>query len=125
APGVIFAEDQAVAPDLVWVAQDRLRSVVGEDEKLHAAPDLVIEILSPGARNEDRDLRLKLRVYSLYGVPEYWIFDWRNATVRVYRRDNGALALVATLRPMDTLKSPNLAGFAALVGDLCATKPRT
>ncbi|HEV8637756.1 MAG TPA: Uma2 family endonuclease, partial [Chloroflexota bacterium] len=48
APGVIFAPEDAVAPDVVWVSRERFRQVVGEDHKLHAAPDLMVEVLSPG-----------------------------------------------------------------------------
>src|SRR5436305_364063 len=55
APGVIFAPDQAVAPDIVWVSMERHREVVGADGKLHAAPDLAVEILSPGSTNVRRD----------------------------------------------------------------------
>ena len=38
APGVIFAEDENVAPDVLWVSTDRLGRIVGADRKLHAAP---------------------------------------------------------------------------------------
>src|SRR5260370_30642353 len=55
APGIIFAEDDDVAPDVVWVSKARLATVLGADGKLHAAPDLVVEGLSPGATNERRD----------------------------------------------------------------------
>ena len=36
------------------------------------APDLVVEILSPG--NSRRDMKDKFEVYELAGVREYWIF---------------------------------------------------
>ena len=58
APGVIFARDEAVAPDVVWVGADRLHSVLWDDGKLHAAPDLMVEVLSPGQANEERDREL-------------------------------------------------------------------
>jgi Uma2 family endonuclease len=119
-PGVIFAHDEAVEPDLVWISRERFDRIVGEDGKLHAAPDLVVEILSPGATNEERDLDLKLKLYSRRGVREYWIVDWRDATVRVYRRDNTVLQLVATLMAEDALESPLLPGFSRRVGELCA-----
>ena len=64
APGVIFSQDDAVAPDLVWVARDRFALVAGDDGKLHLAPDLVVEVLSPGRANETRDREIKLDVYS-------------------------------------------------------------
>src|SRR6185312_8825155 len=83
APGLIFATDQAVAPDVVWISRERFTRVVGEDGKLHAAPDLVVEVLSPGPENAERDRELKLRLYSRQGVREYWIVDWRESIIQV------------------------------------------
>lgn len=118
APGVIFDEENAVAPDVVWISADRLATVLGEDGKLHAAPDLIVEVLSPGARNIRRDQELKLRLYSARGVREYWIADWQARTLEVYRRENAALRLVATLYAEDELSSPLLPGFRVRVGQL-------
>jgi Uma2 family endonuclease len=52
-------------------------SVFCDPEKLdkrgaQGAPDLVVEILSPG--NSRRDMKDKFEVYELAGVREYWIF---------------------------------------------------
>jgi Uma2 family endonuclease len=121
APGVIFAEDQAVAPDIAWVSRERFEHVADADGKLHAAPDLVIEVLSPGRTNEDRDREVKLKLYSRQGTREYWIADWQDVSIQVYRREQGTLRLVATLTAEDTLTSPLLPGFAASVRDLCAS----
>ncbi len=55
APGLIFAEDDDVAPDLVWVSAERLPTVLASDGKLHAAPELLVEVLSPGSANRRRD----------------------------------------------------------------------
>lgn len=110
APGVIFAEDDDVAPDVVWAGTERLAAALGPDGKLHAAPELVIEVLSPGAANERRDREAKLKLYSRRGVGEYWIVDWRERTVEVFRR---ALERVETLGSGALLTSPLLPGFAA------------
>jgi len=115
APGVIFSKDNAVAPDIVWVSKERMAAVLGRDGKLHDAPDLMIEILSPGKANEERDREKKLKLYSRYGVQEYWIADWRVATVEVYRQDQDELRLVQTLKSGDELKSPLLSGFACVI----------
>ena len=123
APGVIFAVGEAVAPDLVWLSRERIDRVIGDDGKLHAAPDLVIEILSPGQKNEERDREAKLTLYSRRGVREYWIADWRDATVQVFRRENAALDLFATLTANDQLTSPRLPGFSSRVGTLLAAGP--
>ena len=112
APGVIFSQDDAVAPDLVWVAAHRFALVAADDGKLHLAPDLVVEVLSPGRANETRDREIKLDVYSRYGVREYWIVSWEDHSVQVSRREVQQLQTVATLTIEETLTSPMLPGFA-------------
>lgn len=118
APGVILSPEDAVAPDLGWVSRERVSRVVWDDGKLHDAPDLMVEVLSPGARNQQRDLELKLDLYSRYGVREYWIADWRDRTLQVYRRTNAHLARVSTLLAENTLTSPLLPDFAVPVSEL-------
>lgn len=120
APGVIFASDEAVVPDIVWVSRERFLRVVGADGKLHAAPELVIEILSAGEASEQRDRELKRKLYSRHGVEEYWIVDWRTPSVEIYRRENASLRPVVTLAAEDILTSPRLPGFARSVAELCA-----
>src|SRR4051812_43274658 len=118
-PGVIFSITDAVEPDVVWVSHARLARFEEADRHLHGAPELVVEVLSPGAANRRRDLERKLRLYSERGVLEYWAADPRLATVQVYRQGpTGVLGLVATLGRDDTLTSPLLPGFAAAVGQL-------
>ena len=118
APGVIFAEDDDVAPDVIWITRERLLKSVDEAGHLHAAPELVIEVLSPGKTNEYRDRQAKLKLYSRRGVEEYWIVSWSQRLVEVYRRENAALKLVATLHDTDTLESPLLPGFSCLISKL-------
>jgi Uma2 family endonuclease len=120
APGVIFAPDQDVIPDLIWIRRDRLEAAIDEHGHLRLAPDLVIEVLSPGSVNERRDRELKLNLYSRQGVHEYWIMDWQRHTVQVYRRFEAQLRLEATLEDEDLLTSPNLPGFSCRVGDFWA-----
>jgi Uma2 family endonuclease len=115
APGVIFAADENVAPDLVWLGRARLATIFDAGGHLRAAPDLVVEVLSPGEANERRDRELKLKLYSRQGVQEYWIVDWERQTIRVYRREQAALELVATLMGQDVLTSPLLTGFSCPV----------
>jgi len=117
APGVIFADDDDVAPDVVWISAVRLRTLLDETGKLRGAPELVIEVLSPGSTNEQRDREAKLKLYSRRGVDEYWIVDWRERTVDVYRREGAALALTEHLSGDDRLMSPLLPGFTAQLPD--------
>ena len=112
ASGVIFASDDNVVPDVVWISQARLPHMFDEGGHLRAAPDLAVEVLSPGPDNERRDREFKLKLYSRQGVREYWIVDWQLQTVQVYRRAQAALELVATLADQDVLTSSLLPGFA-------------
>lgn len=49
---------------------------------------------------------------------EYWIVDWQQRKVEVYRRHQLALQQLATLYATDTLTSPLLPGFACPVATL-------
>lgn len=111
APGLVFADDDDVAPDIVWISRERL-AAIQRGGKLIAAPEIVVEVLSPGLANVRRDRETKLKLYARRGADEYWIADWPRRQVEVYRRDGLTLALVATLGPGDTLTSPLLPGFA-------------
>lgn len=111
APGLIFSPDNNVAPDVVWVSHQRLPHLLDAAGHLRAAPELVVEVLSPGTANEQRDRELKLSLYSRQGVREYWIVDWQARRVEVYRREQAALQLAATLIEGDLLTSPLLPGF--------------
>jgi len=122
APGVIFSDQDAVAPDLVWVSVERAPLVVNrEDGKLHGAPDLAIEVLSRGSANERRDRETKLALYDRYAITEYWIVDRFERQVDVYRRNTGSLSLVAQVQADELLTSPLLPGFACLVETLFAS----
>ncbi len=122
-PGIVFSEDSAVAPDVVWISRERMPHVLGERGRLRAAPDLVIEFLSPGASNERRDRDLKLELYDRQGVREYWIVDVRAISVQVYRRAEAHLYLAATLYADDALASPLLPGFTCRVVEVCRPLP--
>jgi Uma2 family endonuclease len=118
APGVVFSDTTAVAPDVVWISQERRSRVLGDDGRLYGAPDLAVEVLSPGPKNERRDRETKLALYSQQGVREYWLVDWQQRSLAAYRREQAALRLTATLYEADTLESPLLPSFSCLVSHL-------
>jgi len=118
APGVIFAEDDDVAPDLVWISNAKLSEALGDDRKLHSAPELVIEVLSPGFSNQQRDRQAKLKLYGRRGVQEYWIVNGQEREVEMYRNDGAGLRYFATLRSGEFLESPLLPGFSCQIDRL-------
>jgi Uma2 family endonuclease len=113
--GIIFNDADNVIPDVVWVSNQRLSEILDEAGHLTGAPELVIEVLSLGEFQKKRDKQLKLKLYSVQGVREYWIFDREKETVEIYRRENGVLKLAATLYKEDNLTSPLLPGFSCAV----------
>ncbi|MBE9166843.1 Uma2 family endonuclease [Pleurocapsales cyanobacterium LEGE 06147] len=114
-PGIIFSEADNVEPDVVWISNQRLSSLLDELGHLTGAPELVVEVLSPGTINERRDKEAKLKLYSTQGVQEYWIVNWQLKTVEIYRRENMQLKLIATLLESDRLTSPLLPDFVCEV----------
>jgi Uma2 family endonuclease len=121
APGLIFADDDDVVPDVAWLSNQRLAVALGADGKLHSAPDLIIEVLSPGTRNIRRDREAKLKLYSRRGVLEYWIGDWKTCSLDVYRRQHANLDQIETLEKGDILQSTLLPGFSCQLNDLFAS----
>jgi Uma2 family endonuclease len=123
APGLVFAEDDDVAPDVVWISRERLAGALDRGGHLIVTPELVVEVLSPGAANERRDRDRKLALYARRGVEEYWIVDWRNRSVDACRRAGSALALAASLSGDEVLTSPLLPDFACPLSSLWAPLP--
>ncbi|MEE3719505.1 Uma2 family endonuclease [Tumidithrix elongata RA019] len=114
-PGVIYTDTDNVIPDLVWVSRDRLALLLDDAGHLTGSPELVIEILSEGSTNEQRDRSAKLKLYSQQGVCEYWIVNWQLKQVEVYRREDAKLTLIVTLFEPDELTSPLLPNFCCRV----------
>ncbi len=102
-------------PDLIWISIERLERFSDEAGHFTGAPELIIEVLSPGATNERRDQEAKLKLYSSQGVEEYWIVSRELQQVEVYRRENAALKRTATYKAQDEITSPLLPGFCCLV----------
>lgn len=123
-PGAVFSNFDAVIPDLVFVSNDRWDSIVGND-RFVAAPDLVIEIVSPGSENRARDLKAKRKLYGKYGVQEYWIVDGENRSVLVFRLQGTVLEQVLFIRRDGELTSPLLPGFVLKLTEVFKFPGRT
>jgi Uma2 family endonuclease len=116
--GVIFDDYNGVIPDLVFATNERMRqTLVGG--RFRAAPEILIEILSPGATNERRGRHIKRNLYAGRGVAEYWIVDPENRGVELHRRNEGGdLVFETSLLQTDELTSSLLPGFSVHVDTL-------
>jgi Uma2 family endonuclease len=88
--------------------------VICDPEKIdergcNGAPDLVVEILSPG--NSKKEMKLKFDLYEEAGVLEYWIVDPEKEIVLQYVLENGQYTNHRPLTSDDILNSKVLEGF--------------
>ena len=118
-PGVIFSEYSGVIPDLIFISNER-RKEIAAGERVMGAPDLVIEIVSPGAENERRDRVVKRQLYGKHGVREYWIVYPESRSLEVYVFDGRTLNLANTFNEADELISTVLQGYRVKVQKLFA-----
>lgn len=104
---VVLDEARALVlqPDVVFVSHERAGILRNQ---VWGAPDLVVEVESPGTRRRDRTL--KLRWYRQYGVREYWLIDPQEAVVTVMALD-GERVRRRRFQGNRRLVSPLLPGF--------------
>lgn len=106
---VYFDEETAgVQPDLLFVSKDR-DFIIQENNGIVGAPDLIIEIVSPGSVDKDRSI--KKDVYERFAVREYWIVDPAYQTIEVHRMENDRYQLFSFAEREGKIKSSVLPGF--------------
>lgn len=75
------------------------------------APDIVVEILSPG--NSKREMKDKFSVYEESGVKEYWLVSPTEKAVQVFRlNENGQFIGIQPYTEDDSLTTPILPGLS-------------
>lgn len=85
----LWAGGPSREPDVFYLSEQSIGNL-GE-QRFMGAPDLVIEVVSPGSVREDR-VR-KFTEYEQAGVREYWLVDPRpgHRTVECFRRDDSGI----------------------------------
>lgn len=116
-PGVMFSELSGVIPDLIFISNER-RQEIASGERVLGAPELVIEIVSPGAENARRDRVAKRHLYGKYGVKEYWVVDPEQQVIEIYRSENSSLELAGSFADDDKITTPLLPDFESAVGSI-------
>lgn len=112
--GVRLGDERVLEPDLVIVLAEHAHRI--SDQVIDGAPDLVVEVLSPGTAR--RDLSLKRSVYEDAQVPEYWIVDPESQSIEVLRIVDGAYVRGGLFRRKDTLTSALLPGLEIVLGEV-------
>ncbi|WP_209121599.1 Uma2 family endonuclease [Alkalihalobacillus sp. BA299] len=98
--------NNVVQPDL---------SIICDKSKLDergckGAPDLVIEVLSPGS-SAKRDKLSKYNLYQSYGVKEYWIVDPHHENVEVFLLVDDHFSIRDVYSREDTIEPQIFQGF--------------
>ena len=81
-----------------------------DDAGCIGAPDLIVEILSPG--NNKKELKNKYEVYQESGVKEYWIIQPIEQTLLIYTLQNGRYVSSRLKTSGDVVTSSVLLGFS-------------
>jgi Uma2 family endonuclease len=110
---VVLTERRVVQPDVLFVRKDRIGIV---EKAVFGAPDLVVEVLSPGNARLDRTKKFKF--YEEAGVPECWIVDPKKSAVEVFALEPDGYTLHDTAAQGGTAHSRLLPGFAVEVDPL-------
>ena len=90
-----------IQPDVLVILSTHLERI--SDSRIIGAPDLVVEVASPGTTGFDR--RQKQDAYAHAGVPEYWIADPASQTVELLILENGAYRSLGIFQEQQILPS--------------------
>ena len=103
-----------MVPDLVFVSRERLGIVTSRG--VEGAPDLVVEILSPGTASRDRVE--KAHIYARHGVRHYWLADPDARALEVYELTGGQYRETARLAAGATFTTTLFPGLAISLSSL-------
>lgn len=101
-------------PDVVYVRPGRIT----DPRRPPEGADLVMEVVSEGEENRERDLVTKRAEYAKAKIGEYWVVDPEEKTVRVLRLSGKRYRVHGTFGPGDQAASALLPGFSVDVSAL-------
>lgn len=113
---VFFDEHTAgVQPDLLFVSNER-SFIVQPNNGIVGAPDLIVEIISPGT--VDRDRITKKDVYERFAVKEYWVANPAYKSVEVHVMENNRYQLFSFAEAKGKITSSVLPNFSLEVSKI-------
>jgi len=94
-------------PDLTVLREEHVQQLTRRNTiRLSMAPPLlVVEVVSPGQLQRDRDYVAKRHQYEDLGIPEYWIVDPEDQSVTLLKLQNGGYREVGVFRGSDRITS--------------------
>ncbi len=105
--------DTVRAPDIAFVSIERIQAAGSIQGYRSGAPDLAVEVISPG--NTKREMAEKVKEYFESGARMVWVISPKLKTVTVYR----SLTDITTLTEKDTLDGGEVVpGFQISVAEI-------
>jgi|ADGO01.1.fsa_nt_gi Uncharacterized protein conserved in cyanobacteria len=120
--GVILSTRDAVQPDFLFIRAERAAELV-RDRRVRGAPDLVVEVLSPG--NSAEEMAKKRAMYARGGVPEYVEVDPATRSLMLYQLADELYAEPITYTEDQTLTLACVPGLQLQVRALFDGAPDT
>lgn len=114
-------ETNVPQPDVVWLADTNPHCVVVETKYLRGAPDLIVEVLSPGTALLDK--REKFQLYEKYGVREYWLLHPTEQYAEIWQLQGAIFVRAGVFGLEDTFATSILGqpiSMTAIFGELDA-----
>jgi len=108
---VELALKDVVQPDILVVLNAHLERIT--PARVVGAPDLVVEVVSPGSSTQDR--HEKFTAYARAGVPEYWLIEPFSRTIEIFTLESGKYRSLGVYEGVATLPSRVLPEFAVKV----------
>jgi Uma2 family endonuclease len=99
-------------PDLLYISRERRRRT---DHPYAEGADLVVEVVSGGEKDRERDLVIKRAEYARAGIPEYWIVDPAQERIIVLTLRDDVYEEHGVFGPGQKATSVLLNGFEAAV----------
>ena len=95
-------------PDLTIIREEHIQLLSKRNTILLTMPSplLVIEVVSPGEIQRERDYIAKRSQYQDCEIPEYWIVDPQTQTILVLELQGNIYTTIGTFNNNDLVKSP-------------------
>jgi Uma2 family endonuclease len=101
-------------PDVVYLCPGRSTDLRSQPD----GADLVMEVVSEGSENRQRDLEVKPRDYSAAGIPDYWVIDPQEGRIMVLALEGTSCRLHGVFGRGEQATCVSLPGYVVAVDDV-------
>jgi len=113
-------EYNAFQPDLAFISNER-SFLIEDGDYIHGAPDMVVEIISPGSIKKDRVIKKDL--CERFAIREYWLVDPLNKSIEIYTMQADKYMLHDLQEIRGKISSTVLTGFELELTNIFGAAP--